>query len=47
MIIKFMFYKSGTRIDEIFTVALTLCSKRQINGEDFFNFHGLLRKYKL
>ena len=24
-----------------------LCSKRQINGEDFANFRGLLRKYEL
>ena len=25
---------------------MTLCSKRQINGEDFANFCGLLRKYE-
>ena len=24
-----------------------LCSKRQINGEDFINFHGFLKKYEL
>ena len=24
-----------------------LCSKRQIDGEDFVNFRGLLRKYEL
>ena len=42
-----MFSKKATKIDEIFTVDLTLCSKRQIDGEDFFNFSGLLRKYKL
>ena len=41
-----MFSKKATKIDEIFTVDLTLCSKRQIDGEDFFNFSGLLRKYK-
>ena len=46
-IIKFMFFKKTTKIDEIFTVDLTLCSKRQINGEDFLNFHGILRKYEL
>jgi hypothetical protein len=31
-----MFSKKATKIDEIFTVDLTLCS--QIDGEDFFNF---------
>ena len=45
--LKFMFSKKATKIDEIFTVDLTLCSKRQIDGEDFVNFRGLLRKYKL
>ena len=43
---KFMFSKKAKKIDEIFT-GLTLCNKRQINGEDFFNFRGLLRKYEL
>ena len=42
-----MFSKKATKIDEIFTVDLTLCSKCQINGEDFVNFCGLLRKYEL
>ena len=42
-----MFSKKATTIDEIFTVDLTLCSKRQIDGEDFVNFRGLLRKYEL
>ena len=37
-----MFSKKATKIDEIFTVDLTLCSKCQIDGEDFFNFYGLL-----
>ena len=46
-IIKFMFSKRATKIDEIFTVDLTLCSKSQINNEDFVNFRGLLRKYYL
>ena len=43
--LKFMFSKKATKIDKIFTVDLTLCSKRQIDGEDFVNFRGLLRKY--
>ena len=42
-----MFSKKATKIDESFTVDLTLCSKRQIDGEDFVNFRGLLRKYEL
>ena len=45
--LKFMFSKKATKIDEIFTVDLTLCSKRQIDGEDFVNFRGLLRKCEL
>ena len=47
MYVKFMFFKKATKIDEIFTVDLTLCSKCQIDGEDFVNFCGLLRKHKL
>ena len=43
-IVKFMFSKKATQIGEIFTVDLTLCSKCQINSEDFVNF---LRKYEL
>ena len=46
-LIKFMFSKKATKIDEIFTFNLTLCSKSQIDGEDFVNFCGLLRKHKL
>ena len=42
-----MFFKKATKIDEIFTVDLTLCSKCQIDVEDFINFRGLLRKYEL
>ena len=42
-----MFSKKATKIDEIFTVDLKLCSKRQIDGEDCVNFCGLLRKYEL
>ena len=44
---KFMFSKKATKIDEIFTVDLTLCSKCQIDGEDFVDFCGLLRKHEL
>ena len=40
--IKFMFSKKTTKIDEIFTVDLTLCSKCQIDGEDIVNYCGLL-----
>ena len=42
-----MFYKKATKIDEIFIVDLTLCSKCQIVGEDFVKFYGLLRKQEL
>ena len=42
-----MFSKKATKIDEIFTVDLTLCSKCQIVAEDFVKFCGLLKKYKL
>ena len=37
-----MFSNEATKIDEIFTFNLTLCSKCQNYGEDFFNFRGLL-----
>ena len=33
-----MFSKKATKIDEIFTIDLTLYSKCQINGEDFVDF---------
>ena len=42
----FMLSKKATKIDEIFNVDLTLCSKCQIDGEDFVNFCGLLRKHE-
>ena len=45
--VKFVFSKKATKIDEIFTVDLTLCSKCQIDGEDFLNFCGILRKHEL
>ena len=45
--LKFMLSKKATKIDEIFTVDLTLCSNCQINGEDFVIFCGLLKKHEL
>jgi hypothetical protein len=47
MYVKFMFSKKATKFDKIFTVNLTLCSKCQIDGEDFTKFCGLLRIYEL
>ena len=45
--VKFMFSRKATKINKIFTINLTQCSKHQIDGEDFVNFGGLLRKYEL
>ena len=45
--IKFVFSKKATKIDEIFTVDLTLTTLCQIHGEDFVNFCGLLGKREL
>ena len=42
--VKFMYSKKATKIDEIFNFDLMLCSKSQINGKDFPNYRGLLRK---
>ena len=42
-----MLSKKARKIDEIVTVDLTLCSKCQIDGENFVNFCGLLRKQEL
>ena len=39
-----MFSKKVTKVEEIFTVDLTLCSKCQIDSEDFFIFVGFLEK---
>ena len=44
---KFMFSKKATKIDEIFTKVLTVTTYCQIDGEDFVNFCGLLRKCEL
>ena len=46
-VLKFMFSKKVTKIDDVFTVDLTLVSKCQIDGEDVVNFCGLLRKHEL
>ena len=45
--VKFVFSKKATKIEEIFTVYLTLTTKCQIDSEDFVNFSGLLRKHEL
>ena len=45
--VKFMFSKKVTKIDEIFTVNLTVTTYCQIDGDDFVNFCGLLRKCEL
>ena len=42
-----MFSEKATKIDEIFTVDLTVTTNRQIDGEDYVNFCGLLRKHEL
>ena len=45
--VKFMFSKKATKFEKIFTLDLMLCSKCQIDGEDFVNYCGLLGKYEL
>ena len=45
--IKSMISKKATKLDEIFTVDLTVTTYCQIDVEDFVNFCGLLRKCKL
>ena len=42
-----MFSKKATKIYKIFTIDLNLCRKYQIDGEDFVNVCGLLRKDKV
>jgi hypothetical protein len=46
-LIMFVFSKKATKIDQIFTVDLTLTARSQIVSEDFINFCGLLRKHEL
>ena len=45
--LKFMFSKKATKIDENFAADLTVTTCCQIDGEDFVNFCGLLRKREL
>ena len=45
--LKFIISKKATKIDKIFTVNLTLCSKCEIDIEDFLSLCGLLRKHEL
>ena len=45
--LKFVFSKKATKFEKIFTVDLTLTTYCQIDGEDFANFCGLLRKHEL
>ena len=47
MSVKLMLSKKATKIDEILTVDLTVTTYCQIDGEDFVNFCGLLRKREL
>ena len=42
-----MFSKKATKIDEIFTIDLTVTTYCKIDGEDFVNLFGLLRKREL
>ena len=46
-LLKFMFSKKTTKIDEILAFDLTVYSKCQIDGEDFVKFCDLLRKHEL
>ena len=46
-IVNFTFSEKSTEIDKIFTLNLTVCSNPQIEGEDFVNLCGLLRKHEL
>ena len=45
-IVKFMFSKKVTKIDEIFTIDLTVCSMCQIDREDFFKTQTLIMSCK-
>ena len=47
LMLKFMFSKKATKIDEIFNVDLTVNAYCQIDNEDFVNFCGLLKKREL
>ena len=43
---KLKFSKKATKIDEILTINLTLYNKCQMDGKDFVNLCGLLRKHE-
>ena len=42
-----MLSKKATKIEEIFTVDLTVTTYCQIDSEDFVHFYGLLRQREL
>ena len=44
-VLKFVFSKKATKIDEIFNVDLKLATLCQIGGEDFFNFFAFLYEF--
>ena len=46
-VIKFVFSKKATKIDEIFIADFTITKYCQLDGEDIVNFCGLLRKHGL
>ena len=46
-VLKFVFSKKATKIDKVFIVDLTVCSKCQIDGENLVKFCDLLRKHEL
>ena len=46
-LVKFRYSEKATKFDKIFAIDLTLCIKCQIDGEDFVNFCGILRKHEL
>ena len=46
-IIKVCVLLEATKIDEIFTIDLTVCSICQIDSEDFVKFCGLLGNHEL
>ena len=45
--VKFMFSKKATKIDKIFTVDLMVTTYCQIDGKDFVNLCGHLKKHEL
>ena len=47
IISEYFLSKKATKIDEIFTVDLTVRSKCEFYGEDFVKFCALLRKHEV